>query len=120
MNAAASIQDSVTRAQVSVRSALRDWDAANLRQCELCCETLRAALADLETARRAAERHGVMNCGAVQRQLEGVRTDTRVLMRLVDASTAFGRGLALQVAGSASAAEADARAVMALRTEVQA
>ena len=117
MTVPASIQDSVNRAQTAVRGALAGWNAADPEQCEKCCELLRLAVADLEIARRAAEERRITSCAALQRQLEGVRIDIRVLMRLLDASAAFARGLALRGPADDDASEG---AHAALRTEVQA
>jgi hypothetical protein len=119
VSAAEGLLESVTRAQVSVRSALVSWDAGSLQQCEETCVLLRTALADLEAARRVAEEHHLRNCGSGQRQLAGMRADVGVLTRLVDASTAFGRGLALRVT-TGGLTEEELREPSCSPTEVQA
>ena len=46
----------VGRAESHVHGALKNWDAGSLPHCEECCELLRRAIAELESAWQAAEK----------------------------------------------------------------
>ena len=118
MTAASQLGERVGRAESSIRGALKNWDAADLPRCEECCELLRAAIGELEGAWRSAQQ-GAPASAAVKKRLYQLRTDIGVMIRLVDASTAFCRGLALRIgaAGGEVSAESGAAALIVSHRE---
>jgi len=98
----------VGRAEGHMHGALKNWDAANLPRCEECCELLRGAIAELEGAWRAAQ-EGAPASVAVKKRLYQLRADIGVMIRLVDASTAFCRGLALRIGAAGDEVSAESR-----------
>jgi hypothetical protein len=50
------LAECVGRAQSHMHSALKNWDACSLPRCEECCELLRRAIGELESAGQAAEK----------------------------------------------------------------
>jgi hypothetical protein len=101
----------VGRAESHVRGALSNWDAGSLPRCEECCELLRRAIGELEDAWRAAE-NGVPASVVVKKRLYQLRADVAVMIRLVDAATAFCRGLALRIGTGGNAVPGDSHAVL--------
>ena len=102
----------VGRAEAHLQDALRNWDAGSLPRCEECCELLRRAIGELERAWQAAEK-GASASVAVKKRLYQLRADVGVMVRLVDASTAFCRGLALRIGAGASEVPGDSQALSA-------
>jgi len=102
----------VGRAENHMQGALKKWDAGSLPRCEECCELLRKAIGELEGAWRAAEK-GAPASVAVKTRLYQLRADVGVMMRLVDASTAFCRGLALRIGAGGNEVPGDSQAVLA-------
>ncbi len=111
MTAGDQIGEHVGRAQSHVHGALSDWDAGSLPRCEECCELLRRAIGELEGAWKAAE-NGLPASVAVKKRLYQLRADVGVMIRLVDASTAFCRGLALRIGAGANEVPGDSQAVL--------
>ena len=85
------LAECVGRAQSHMQGALKNWDACSLPRCEECCELLRRAIGELESAWQAAEK-GVPASAAVKKRLYQLRADVGVMVRLVDAATAFSAG----------------------------
>ena len=96
MTATDELGESVGRAERHMHGALTNWDAGSLPRCEECCQLLRLAIGELEVAWKAAEK-GAPASAAVKKRLYQLRADVGVMVRLVDASTAFCRGLALRI-----------------------
>jgi hypothetical protein len=101
----------VGRAESHVRGALKKWDAANLPRCEECCELLRGAIGELEGAWQSAQQ-GAPASVAVKKRLYQLRADIGVMIRLVDASTAFCRGLALRIGAGGGEVPDDSQAAL--------
>jgi len=101
----------VGRAENHLHGALKNWDAGSLPRCEECCELLRRAIGELESAWQAAEK-GAPASTAVKKRLYQLRADVGVMVRLVDASTAFCRGLALRIGAGASEFPGDSQAAL--------
>jgi hypothetical protein len=105
MTAGNQIGEHVGRAETRMHDALKQWDAADLPRCEECCELLRGAITEMEGAWRAAE-NGALASAGTRKRLYQLRADVGVMIQLVDASTAFCRGLALRIgAGNGDSAE---------------
>jgi len=100
----------IGRAESRVHGALKNWDAGSLPRCEECCELLRAAIGQLETASQAAEK-GASASVAVKKRLYQLRADVGTMVRLVDASTAFCRGMALRIGAGGNEVPGDSQAV---------
>jgi hypothetical protein len=107
------LDESVGRAQSHLHSALKNWDACSLPRCEECCELLRRAIGELESAGQAAEK-GVPASAAVKKRLYRLRADVGVMVRLVDAATAFCRGLALRIGAGGNQVPGDPHAVLSV------
>lgn len=101
----------VGRAETHVHGALSNWDATSLPRCEECCELLRRAIGELEDAWQAAE-NGVPASGVVKKRLYQLRADVGMMIRMVDASTAFCRGLALRIGTGGNAVQGGSHAVL--------
>ena len=110
MSAADQLGECVGRAESHMHGALKNWDAGSLPRCQECCELLRRAIAELEGAWQAAEK-GAPASVAVKKRLYQLRADVGVMVRLVDASTAFCRGLALRIGAGGSQVPGDSQAV---------
>ncbi len=110
MTAADQLGECVGRAESHMHGALKNWDAGSLPRCQECCELLRRAIAELEGAWQAAEK-GAPASVAVKKRLYQLRADVGVMVRLVDASTAFCRGLALRIGAGGSQVPGDSQAV---------
>ena len=111
MTAGDQLGEHVGRAQSHVHSALSNWDAGSLPRCEECCELLRRAIGELEDAWHAAE-NSVPASVVVKKRLYQLRADVGVMIRLVDASTAFCRGLALRIGAGGNAVPGDSQPVL--------
>ena len=111
MTAADQLGECVGRAESHMHGALKNWDAGSLPRCEECCELLRQAIGELESAWQAAEK-GARASAAVKKRLYRLRADVGVMVRLVDASTAFCRGLALRIGAGASDLPGDSQAAL--------
>ena len=111
MTAGDQLGEHVERAESHMHGALKNWDAGSLPRCEECCELLRQAIGELEDAWRAAEK-GAPASAAVRKRLYRLRADVGVMVRLVDASTAFCRGLALRIGAGGSEVPGDSQAVL--------
>ena len=107
MIAEAPIGELIGRAEARTHDALKNWDASSLPRCEECCELLRGAIAELEGAWRAAE-SGASRSAGTRKRLYQLRADVGVMIRLVDASTAFCRGLALRIGAEDHGVSAEA------------
>ena len=105
------LAECVGRAQSHMQGALKNWDACSLPRCEECCELLRRAIGELESAWQAAEK-GVPASAAVKKRLYRLRADVGVMVRLVDAATAFCRGLALRIGAGGDEVPGDPQAVL--------
>jgi len=103
----------VGRAENHLHGALQNWDAGSLPRCEECCELLRQAIGELESAWQAAEK-GARASAAVKKRLYRLRADVGVMVRLVDASTAFCRGLALRIGVGGNQVPGDPHAVLSV------
>ena len=101
----------VGRAESQVHGALKNWDAGSLPHCEECCELLRRAIGELEGAWQAAE-EGAPASVAVRKRLYQLRADVGVMVRLVDASTAFCRGLALRIGAGGNEVQGDSQVAL--------
>ena len=101
----------VGRAETHLHGALKNWDAGSLPHCEECCELLRKAIGELESAWQAAEK-GAPASAAVKKRLYQLRADVGVMVRLVDASTAFCRGLALRIGAGGNEVPGDSQSVL--------
>jgi len=108
MTAGALLGEHVGCAESHIRGALENWDAANLPRCEECCELLRGAIVELEGAWRSAL-EGAPASVPVAKRLYQLRADIGVMIRLVDASTAFCRGLALRIGAAGDEVAAGTR-----------
>jgi hypothetical protein len=93
-----------------MHGALMNWDAGSLPCCEECCELLRSAIGELEGAWRAAEEGAPASMGT-RKRLYQLRADVGLMVRLVDASTAFCRGLALRIGAGGDEVSAESRTV---------
>jgi len=96
----ASAMACLERARSSIRHVLNDWDAASLARMEECRALLEVAVGELRAfeaspARDASAANGL---DSTARQL---KRDIVTLMRVVDAGSAFYRGLALRLGSSA-------------------
>jgi hypothetical protein len=109
VTAADQFGERVGRAQSRVHGALKNWDAGSLPRCEECCELLRGAIGELEGAWQAAEK-GTPASAAVRKRLYQLRADVGAMVRLVDASTAFCRGLALLIGAGGNQVPGDSPA----------
>ena len=105
------LAERVGRAQDHMHGALKNWDACSLPRCEECCELLRRAIGELEGAWQAAEK-GAPASAAVKKRLYQLRADVAVMVRLVDAATAFCRGLALRIGAGGNEVPGDSQAVL--------
>ena len=103
------LAECVGRAQSHMHSALKNWDACSLPRCEECCELLRGAIGELEGAWQAAEK-GTPASAAVRKRLYQLRADVGAMVRLVDASTAFCRGLVLLIGAGGNQVPGDSPA----------
>ena len=110
MTAGGDLCEHVDRARGRLDRALNYWDAGSLPRCQECCELLCSAIEDLEGAWRAAEK-GSPASAAVKKRLYQTRADVGVMIRLVDASTAFCRGLALRIGAGGDQVPADSPAL---------
>ena len=110
MTAGDQLGEYVGRAESHMHGALKNWDAGSLPRCEECCELLRAAIGQLEGAWQAAQK-GAPASLAVKKRLYQLRTDVGTMVRLVDASTAFCRGMALCIGAGGNPAPGDSQAV---------
>ena len=111
MTAGDPLGEYVGRAESHVHGALKNWDAGSLPHCEECCELLRKAIGELESAWQAAEK-GAPASAAVKKRLYQLRADVGVMVRLVDASTAFCRGLALRIGAGGNEVPGDSQSVL--------
>ena len=109
MTAGDQLGEYVGRAESHMHGALKNWDAGSLPRCEECCELLRAAIGQLEGAWQAAEK-GAPASVAVKKRLYQLRADVGTMVRLVDASTAFCRGMALRIGASGNEVSAQPQA----------
>lgn len=102
------VRDLVMRAETHVRNALEHWEAANPHISAECCELLRMAVTDLAEAQQATEQGRVANDESMQKGLGQLRANVNLMARLVDASAAFCRGMALHIgAGDSDAGESE-------------
>ena len=111
MTAGDQLGEHVGRAESHMHGALKNWDAGSLPHCEECWELLRGAIGELEGAWRAAEK-GAPASVAVRKRLYQLRADVGVMVRLVDASTAFCRGLALRIGAVGNEVPGDSPAAL--------
>ena len=110
MTAGDQLGEYVGRAESHMHGALKNWDAGSLPRCEECCELLRAAIGQLEGAWQAAQK-GAPASVAVKKRLYQLRADVGTMVRLVDASTAFCRGMALCIGAGGNEVPGDSQAV---------
>jgi hypothetical protein len=111
MTAADQLGEYVERAGSHMHGALKNWDAGSLPRCEECCELLRTAIGELESAWQAAEK-GAPASVAVKKRLYQLRADVGTMVRLVDASTAFCRGMALRIGAGGNEVPGDSQAAL--------
>ena len=109
MTAGGPLGEYVGRAESRLRGALKNWDAGSLPRCEDCCELLRSAIGQLEGAWQAAEK-GASASVAVKKRLYQLRADVGTMVRLVDASTAFCRGMAVRIGAGGNEVPGDSQA----------
>jgi hypothetical protein len=91
------LQERVTRVEAHVAAALALWRAGQPGRCDECGLSLQAAIGELEDAYRNAGRSGPSLPAPLAQRLERLQTDVNRLTRLVDAATAFCRGMALTI-----------------------
>ena len=87
----------IYRAQRTVRHACQTWDATNLDRANQCRELLEQAVADLREAVNMAAAAGTCLPVEARRILTTLQQDSQGMTRLVDACSAFQRGLALRL-----------------------
>lgn len=94
----AAISERARRAHGGVRQALELWDATDLSKICQCQELIQRACDDLQAALDSG-------AGALPQQSRGdlaaIRSDTKRMIRLVDACSAFQRGLWLYLGNAA-------------------
>jgi len=94
----ASAKECLERARSSIRQVLNDWDAASLARLEECRALLEVAAGDLREFEASAVRGAVDGLDSTVREL---KRDIVTLMRVVDAGSAFYRGLSLRLGSAA-------------------
>ena len=102
---------SVSQAAAKVRRALALWDASNLDRAEAGREILRRAALDLTFAEQSLVKGGVASAAELTPMLVELKHDLKALTRLIDACSAFHRGLLVRLNGSASSYDASGNAV---------
>ena len=111
MTAGDQLGEYVRRAESHMHGALKNWDAGSLPRCEECCDLLRTAIRELEGAWQAAEK-GAPASVALKKRLCRLRADVGTMVRLVDASTAFCRGMALRIGAGANEVPGGSQALL--------
>jgi hypothetical protein len=99
------LEQRVGRAEAHVAAALRVWRADQTSRCDECRLSLQTAIRELEDAGRDAGQVGSIAVAPLRQRLEQLQADVERLTRLVDAATAFCRGMTLTI-GPASALDA--------------
>lgn len=94
MSGEAGVLARITAAEGHIRNARQSWDPSSLSACAECAEQLQQATSAMQAAVEATAA-GPTPSGTRAR-LERLRSEVEVLSRLVDAATAFNRGLALR------------------------
>jgi len=97
MRPAVDFSESVARSQAYLRDALEQWDASDLQASERVCDFLRRASDELERARRGFDAGPRAGRAKATLHLAWIRSDAARLTRLIEASQAFHRGLALRM-----------------------
>jgi hypothetical protein len=93
MNPAPVLFSHIERVEHHVRNARQSWSAAGGPHCAECLQHLEEAIAGMHQAQTAAAGGG--NASGAKARLGRLQQDINLLSRLVDASIAFYRGLAL-------------------------
>jgi hypothetical protein len=92
MNPAPVLLSHIERVEHHVRNARQSWSAASGPHCAECLQHLEEAIAGMHQAQTAAAGG---NASGAKARLRRLQQDISLLSRLVDASIAFYRGLAL-------------------------
>jgi hypothetical protein len=91
------LEERVERAQAHVQTALDLWRAAKPGDCDECCLSLEAALGEIKNVRQDVEQGGAFPVAPLKKRMKRLTADVNRLTRLVDAATAFCRGMALTI-----------------------
>jgi hypothetical protein len=96
----------IASSEALLRGAIKQWDAVDLARGQQCCTLLNSAIEELEAAKAIAERHSLPGAAALAIQINEIRSEAKGMIRIVDASTAFCRGMAARIgAGESACAE---------------
>ena len=93
------------------------WDAADLARCQECRALLSLAVEELEAAQGIAEKHPVLGNPALTGQFNEIRSEITRLTAMLDASTAFCRGMAARIGGGDSAGAEALGNVLSVNTQ---
>lgn len=91
------LRQRIGRTRIWLGAAIDLWDAGDLSRCQQCCTLLKSAIEELEVARVIVSSRGVTGIRDLSGQLDELRSETTRMMHVVDASTAFCRGMASRI-----------------------
>lgn len=94
MTAEGGLHGYISRAEIHVGNARRNWDPSSLAGCARCADHLQKAIDEMNGAQKAATQAPA--APGTKARLVRLRNEVEVLSRLVDSATAFSRGLALR------------------------
>ena len=89
------LEEHVVRAEDLVRAALDNWDAGDLKRCSDCGRRLMSAIGEMEAAQSAGPRELAAARGEMAGRVRRMQAEIGRLSRMVDAASAFARGVAL-------------------------
>jgi hypothetical protein len=92
----------IASAEASLISAVNQWDAADLPRCQECRTLLKSSIEELEGAQSIAEKHLVMGAADLSIRIDEIRFKAMRMIRIVDASTAFCRGMSARIGAGES------------------
>lgn len=113
----ASPSHSIERAQCLVRQSLQRWNAADLENVEQSRKLLEQAVPALRTAIDLLRKGDAGMTRGLQPAIASLRRDISTMIRLVDACSAFRRGLALRTDGALTNYDASGNTVGAADTQ---
>jgi hypothetical protein len=97
------VRERITRIEILLGDAIGNWEAGNLSQGQASATLLNLALTDLEAVRAIVAEHPVSKPSEMRLQVGAIRSETLRFIRVLDASTAFCRGMAARIGGGEGA-----------------
>jgi hypothetical protein len=106
VTAGSELRRGIASAESSLGRVIDQWDAADLSRGQRCCALLNMAIDELEALQTIAKRRPVADAAELTVQLHRIRSEATRMIRIVDATTAFCRGMAASFgAGESACAE---------------